>query len=1177
MEKGTWEYKAFISYRHNSFDRKVAVKLQKMLETFHIPKKFSGEKQWKVFRDETELPTSDDLSQGIKEALEKSEFLIVICSETTKESRWCRQEMAYFKSLHNNTTKKILTVLISGDPSEVFPEEICWTEEIVTDFAGNKVTVKAEVEPLAANIVAGSERDSFKKLKGEFLRIAAPLLGISYDALKQRQRTYRYQKIMVISGAVMAGAIAFSVYAYRQTAIISRQAQEISEEYRQNLISQSKYYVKEAKELKESNNSIQAVEKLLLALPNEKTDRPVVSDAAFELADILNLYKSKYDVENTVTPVGYLEFGKGMENTFFMDSSGKYLFTSDRYTIGVRDAETFELVREIKVQDEGYIQDFENNFFVIDQNRILYCDGSNQLYCVDYLTGKVVWSDTETLGKAAKSVSLSLSEDQKVLAAVIYGQVYTFDAETGKKTGKWYYAPGQDSSIKDYLDEEKVQKPDVGDEVAVSPDHRYIAFYTYQWVSEEGYYDYPSRVYLLDTKENKVAILQNKYHRIGQLLISDDGRLFIMEHTSFNAVYNERRIYISGENTVHCIDMKNKKQIWETAAECSGNFYLEQMQIQDSPYDSYKGKVLFSIYDNQITARSCEEGKVLQNNQYESQIVGFQIQKNRIVAMHENGMYSWSAYQVDKETERKSISYQPLFQKNSKVVRNGEIFYVLEQDDSDMVWAKGIIKYQLEKQDSSYHEILKKEKQEDYFSYKPVGDGWQYVIKNNKVYFADCNSGKQYEAEFPGEEEIESSYDIKMLGFSEDHKKAYFYKQGFYERQFSIYQVNIEEQTIEEKKVSLTEGERLEDIVCANGQCYYITCVPEEKNVKDKVVFKDSSKKLTEDDSDYIIKSYNKMRLYCWRQESNTGELLGEASLEERDGRYFFQKDGETIGIAVEKEEAEDYVSDSLAVSEDGTKISWCVCGLENYMENNMEESEGESTGTDDADQTEKNKKEEYTRSIVFDLKNGKSQSILPGTLNGNSLYSMEKYQVSNDGKIYVAAYESEDLSQKIVTCFDEKGNELYSSENNVNIDKIGTVFFSKNNMLLWMLYHDAEDGQYKLTAYDTKTWEVRTIINFQEYFSKTIYGIGNYCVQWIDNTKFLLYDGDIGLIVDEQCIETGGLMAYISNCVGYNAKEQKIYVSYSSISDDNLIEWGSFSYVPLEELIKQGGKFIHS
>ena len=1127
MEKGTWEYKAFISYRHNSFDRKVAVKLQKMLETFHILKKFSGEKQWKVFRDETELPTSDDLSQGIKEALEKSEFLIVICSETTKESRWCRQEMAYFKSLHNNTTKKILTVLISGDPSEVFPEEICWTEEIVTDLEGNKVTVKAEVEPLAANIVAGSERDSFKKLKGEFLRIAAPLLGISYDALKQRQRTYRYQKIMVVSGAVMAGAIAFSVYAYRQTATISRQAQEISKEYRQNLISQSKYYVKEAKELKESNNTIQAVEKLLLALPDEKIDRPVVSDAVFELADILNLYKSKYDVENTVTPVGYLEFGKGMENTFFMDSSGKYLFTSDRYTIGVRDAETFELVREIKVQDEGYIQDFENNFFVIDQNRILYCDGSNQLYCVDYLTGKVVWSDTETLGKAAKSVSLSLSEDQKVLAAVIYGQVYTFDAETGKKTGKWYYAPGQDSSIKDYLDEEKVQKPDVGDEVAVSLDHRYIAFYTYQWVSEEGYYDYPSRVYLLDTKENKVAILQNKYHRIGQLLFSDNDQLFIMEGTSFVAYYNGQKNCMIGKNRIHCVDIQTKKQVWETATECSGSSYIEQMQIKDSPYDFYEGKVLFSTFCNQILALSCEEGKILQNSQYESPIADIQFKKDNILAVHENGLYSWNHYSARSKSQIRSIVYKTLFQKNLKAIRQDKYFYILEQDDSRVGQAKGIIKYQLEKQDSSYQEILKKEKQEDYFSYTSIGDGWQYAIKNNKAYFTDCNSGKQYEAEFPGEEEIES-YDIKMLGFSDDHKKVYFYKKGFYENQFSIYQVNIEEQTTEEKKILLTEGERLEDIICANGQYYYVTCVPEEKNVKDN------------------------------------GTTLWTA------------ENGEVVGRSVEKKSSEDYVSNSLTVSEDGTKISWCVRGLENYREDGTAEAEGESTGTDDADQTEKNKKEEYTRSIVFDLKNGKYQSILPETLDGNSLYSMDKYLVNNDGKIFVAVYKSEDLSQEILTCFDEKGKEIYSSENNVNIDKIGTVFFSKNNMLLWMLYHDAEDGQYKLTAYDTKTWEVRTSINLQEYSDKTIYGIGDCCVQWIDDTKFLLYDGDSGLIVDEQCIETGGLMAYIPNCVGYNAKEQKIYVSYSSIYDDNLIEWGSFSYVPLEELIKQGQKFIH-
>ena len=37
-EQNNRRYKAFISYRHQPFDRKVAVTLQKHLETFHPPK-----------------------------------------------------------------------------------------------------------------------------------------------------------------------------------------------------------------------------------------------------------------------------------------------------------------------------------------------------------------------------------------------------------------------------------------------------------------------------------------------------------------------------------------------------------------------------------------------------------------------------------------------------------------------------------------------------------------------------------------------------------------------------------------------------------------------------------------------------------------------------------------------------------------------------------------------------------------------------------------------------------------------------------------------------------------------------------------------------------------------------------------------------------------------------------
>ena len=62
-EQNNRRYKAFISYRHQPFDRKVAVTLQKHLETFHPPKQLEKKEKWRVFRDETELPTSADLSQ----------------------------------------------------------------------------------------------------------------------------------------------------------------------------------------------------------------------------------------------------------------------------------------------------------------------------------------------------------------------------------------------------------------------------------------------------------------------------------------------------------------------------------------------------------------------------------------------------------------------------------------------------------------------------------------------------------------------------------------------------------------------------------------------------------------------------------------------------------------------------------------------------------------------------------------------------------------------------------------------------------------------------------------------------------------------------------------------------------------------------------------------------------
>lgn len=205
-------YKAFISYRHNSFDKKVAERLQRMLESYKVPKGMSKKEKWRIFRDETELPSSTNLSDDIKTALKNSEFLIVICSRTTAQSRWCLEEIKYFKSLHNQTNDNIITLLIDGEPDEVFPAELQTTTVDDVDDLGYVKRKEIIVEPLAANITSSSKAKSLKKLKTEFLRIAAPLIGCGYDDLYNRERRKKVKALATGIAAVFIGITAFGIY-----------------------------------------------------------------------------------------------------------------------------------------------------------------------------------------------------------------------------------------------------------------------------------------------------------------------------------------------------------------------------------------------------------------------------------------------------------------------------------------------------------------------------------------------------------------------------------------------------------------------------------------------------------------------------------------------------------------------------------------------------------------------------------------------------------------------------------------------------------------------------------------------------------------------------------------------------------------------------------------------------
>ena len=198
-------YNAFISYRHLKSDQAVAEQVQNLLESYHPPKGVAeGKRIDRIFRDTTELPASRDLDDALQEALMHADFLILILSETTKESKWCMEELRRFKQAHGGRIDRILPVLVSGEPADVFPEELRYEQRSVHGPNGEDVTVRVEVEPVCADVRAESDRKRKRRLRTEFLRLAAPMLNVGYDDLYQRQRRRQRRIRSALTGGAFA-------------------------------------------------------------------------------------------------------------------------------------------------------------------------------------------------------------------------------------------------------------------------------------------------------------------------------------------------------------------------------------------------------------------------------------------------------------------------------------------------------------------------------------------------------------------------------------------------------------------------------------------------------------------------------------------------------------------------------------------------------------------------------------------------------------------------------------------------------------------------------------------------------------------------------------------------------------------------------------------------------------
>lgn len=308
---GGFKYRAFISYSHR--DKQWGDWLLRGLERYRVPKRIAGTsgrdgaipaRLVPIFRDREELPSSADLGDQIRQALEQSAYLIVICSPNSARSRWVNEEILTFKRMGREN--RILAVIVDGEPNAADkaqgdPGRECFPEGLKFRFGPDGAPSAERSEPIAAD--ARPEGDGKENAK---LKLIAGLLGIGFDALKQREleaarRRARISQAIAASMLLLAFAAVAGGAVSWLTSVVAGQRLQAAQ------IAQSRMILEKAARVRPEL----AIPALLEALPRsvEHPDRPFVPEVAAQLAMELDVARDLLQlVPNAAEPIQQMRF-----------------------------------------------------------------------------------------------------------------------------------------------------------------------------------------------------------------------------------------------------------------------------------------------------------------------------------------------------------------------------------------------------------------------------------------------------------------------------------------------------------------------------------------------------------------------------------------------------------------------------------------------------------------------------------------------------------------------------------------------------------------------------------------------------------------------------------------------------------------------------------------------------
>lgn len=187
-ESGPLTYDGFISYSHAADDL-LAPRLQSGLQRFAKP--WWKRRALRIFRDESSLSANPHLWSSITEALDSSDWFLLLLSPDAADSPWVNQEIEYWKT--HKDPSRILPVLTDGTFE--------WTgDDVAGTAAPEQLQGSFSEEPRWVDMRFAREENDLDLKDPRFANavadIASALRGVPKDELaseevKQHRRTIR--------------------------------------------------------------------------------------------------------------------------------------------------------------------------------------------------------------------------------------------------------------------------------------------------------------------------------------------------------------------------------------------------------------------------------------------------------------------------------------------------------------------------------------------------------------------------------------------------------------------------------------------------------------------------------------------------------------------------------------------------------------------------------------------------------------------------------------------------------------------------------------------------------------------------------------------------------------------------------------------------------------------------